>query len=186
MSEQVVTSEHIKIPADNGLSVEQLVISDIAEVVDLARHDLQGLQVFGGNESVKIYSSPEHVASEILASNAYPLYYVVLGIKQDEKITGLLTLARRDAKVGVLAYWVAEPFRGQGQAPRAVQALSSYLFERTQVERLIALVAGGDNPNTASMRTMQKAGFSFAGDVEKDGKDFYRYELRKPTQSSVE
>jgi len=75
---------------------------------------------------------------------------------------------RRSAEIG---YWLGEPFWGRGIATEAVRAVSQYAFESFDLCRL---EAGVFEWNPASMRVLEKAGYSREGrtrlSVTKDGR----------------
>ena len=75
---------------------------------------------------------------------------------------------RMSAEVG---YWLGEPFWGRGIATEAVRAVSQYAFESFDLCRL---EAGVFEWNPASMRVLEKAGYSREGrtrlSVTKDGR----------------
>lgn len=81
-----------------------------------------------------------------------------------------------------LGYWLAEKCWGKGIMSAAVRALADYVFENTELTRLFATPYGH---NTASMRVLEKAGFTKVGIMRnaeiKDGKtiDKHYYELVK-------
>lgn len=60
----------------------------------------------------------------------------------------------RSAEIG---YWLSEPSWGQGIVTDAVSALLTVAFERYDIVRL---QAGIFSPNTASMRVLEKCGFT--------------------------
>ena len=62
---------------------------------------------------------------------------------------------RRTAEIG---YWLGEPFWGQGIMTAVVQEMSSYAFRSFDIHRLAATVF---EYNHASMKVLEKAGFSF-------------------------
>ncbi len=75
---------------------------------------------------------------------------------------------RRTAEIG---YWLAEPFWGRGIMSEAVGAMTRYAFEAfADIHRLEAGVFAG---NTASMRVLEKNGYSLEGTLKdriiKDG-----------------
>lgn len=55
-----------------------------------------------------------------------------------------------------VAYWVGQPYWGQGIASEAVRVFSDYLLEHTRIERLEAFVF---EHNEMSMKVLVKAGF---------------------------
>ncbi len=59
-----------------------------------------------------------------------------------------------------LGYWVGEPYRGEGYAPEAVEALVDAGFALTGVT---AICASARVVNTASRRVIEKAGFVHVG-----------------------
>ncbi|MEM6840821.1 MAG: GNAT family protein [Bacteroidota bacterium] len=60
---------------------------------------------------------------------------------------------RRSAEIG---YWLGESYWGKGITTRAVQALSSYVFEHFDICRLYA---GVFDYNEASVRVLEKSGY---------------------------
>jgi ribosomal-protein-alanine N-acetyltransferase len=75
---------------------------------------------------------------------------------------------QRSAEIG---YWLGEPFWGRGIVTEALQAVTEYAFMRFDVCRLEAWVFGW---NAASMRVLEKAGYTLEGRarlaVTKDGR----------------
>ncbi|MBN8782634.1 MAG: hypothetical protein ABS85_13895 [Sphingobacteriales bacterium SCN 48-20] len=61
---------------------------------------------------------------------------------------------RRSGEIG---YWIGEPFWGKGYGTVAVQQLVHFTFTETNLTRLFAGVFGN---NPASMRILEKAGFT--------------------------
>jgi RimJ/RimL family protein N-acetyltransferase len=59
-----------------------------------------------------------------------------------------------------LGYWLGRPHWGRGVATAAVVAICRYGFERVGLERVHACVF---EPNTASCRVLEKAGFRLEG-----------------------
>jgi len=74
---------------------------------------------------------------------------------------------RRTAEMG---YWLAEPFWGRGITSEAVSAVTSRAFDQFDLVRIFAEPLAG---NTASIRVLEKASFSYEGrlrsHVLKDG-----------------
>jgi ribosomal-protein-alanine N-acetyltransferase len=64
---------------------------------------------------------------------------------------------RRSAEVG---FWIAEEHWGQGIATQVLQAFSEYAFQQFDLLRLHAYVFDG---NAASIRVLQKAGYTYEG-----------------------
>lgn len=86
---------------------------------------------------------------------------------------------RLNAEIG---FWLGEQFWGRGVMSEAVSLISRYIFENTDMIRLFASVY---EYNTASMRVLEKAGFTkiavFHKAAIKNGKilDLHYYELVK-------
>ena len=59
-----------------------------------------------------------------------------------------------------LGYWLGEPFWGQGIAPRAVRAITTWAFGNFPIERMQARVF---ESNPASCRVLEKAGYTYEG-----------------------
>ena len=68
---------------------------------------------------------------------------------------------RRSAEIG---YWLARPYWGRGLATAAVQAVSDYVLAHFDVCRLYAVVF---EPNVASARVLEKAGFALEATMRK-------------------
>lgn len=60
-------------------------------------------------------------------------------------------------KTAELGYWLGEPFWGRGIATEAVTALTDFAFSNFDLVRIFAGVFDG---NAASMRVLEKAGYS--------------------------
>jgi [ribosomal protein S5]-alanine N-acetyltransferase len=68
---------------------------------------------------------------------------------------------RCSAEIG---YWLARPYWGSGLATVAVQAVSAYVLAHFDVCRLYAVVF---EPNVASARVLEKAGFALEATMRK-------------------
>ena len=75
---------------------------------------------------------------------------------------------RRSAEIG---YWLGEEFWGRGIATEALQAITAHAFKNFDLCRVYASVFAW---NTASMRVLEKVGYSHEGtlkqSITKDGK----------------
>ncbi len=69
-----------------------------------------------------------------------------------------------------VAYW------GQGLATEATQAVLRYGFEEIHLSRILA---GADEPNTASLRLMKRIGMSFDRCVQLHGREAVYYGLTR-------
>jgi len=85
----------------------------------------------------------------------------------DEKAVGAIGLLlkddvyRRSAEIG---YWLGEAYWGRGIVAEAVRALTDYAFENYDICRVYA---GVFEWNTASMRVLEKAGYTFEARLKK-------------------
>ncbi|MFN4145752.1 MAG: GNAT family N-acetyltransferase [Runella sp.] len=68
---------------------------------------------------------------------------------------------RKNAEIG---YWLGEPFWGKGIASEATKEISDYAFRQFDVYRLYA---GVFEYNKASMRVLEKAGFTLEAILKK-------------------
>ncbi len=59
-----------------------------------------------------------------------------------------------------IGYWVGEEYWGKGIAPEALRAMSDIAFSAMKYKKLFAPVLG---PNKASMRVLEKCGYSLEG-----------------------
>ncbi|ERI93688.1 acetyltransferase, GNAT family [Clostridiales bacterium oral taxon 876 str. F0540] len=75
-----------------------------------------------------------------------------------------------------IGYAISKYHRNKGYTTQAVQGLTSYLFEKTNVEVLNAIAL---TSNFSSNRVIQKCGFKLEDEIKIDGHEFYHYKLRK-------
>ena len=90
-------------------------------------------------------------------------YAFFLFRKSDEALVGGLTLAnvrRGVAQAGSLGYWVGEPFARRGLMGGAVAGLVPFAFASLRLHRLEAACSPS---NAASIRLLEKAGFTREG-----------------------
>ncbi|RAJ97484.1 RimJ/RimL family protein N-acetyltransferase [Larkinella arboricola] len=108
---------------------------------------------------------------------------LVFGIYLDKTlvgVTGVVPQTDIHRLSGEIGYWLGEPYWGRGIATVAIRHMVQYTFENTD---LIRLFAGIMAPNKASMRVLEKNGFTLdliqRAAVYKAGKvlDEYRYSL---------
>jgi len=85
----------------------------------------------------------------------------------DEQLIGgigihpFIDVYRKNAEVG---YWLGEEYWGQGLASEAVQAVVDWGFEFFSLNKVVAGIFEG---NEASMRVLEKAGFSLEAVLKK-------------------
>lgn len=83
---------------------------------------------------------------------------------------------------GVLAYYLARDYWGQGLATEAGRAFIEYGFGELGLSRI---VAGANVTNLASNRVLQKLGFVWIYTGEGGGSSYHDYELRNPSAGST-
>ena len=67
-------------------------------------------------------------------------------------------------KSGSIGYWLGEPFWGKGLMTQAARAVTAHVFAQTDLARLSARVY---ETNPASMRVLEKVGYTFEGRLRK-------------------
>ena len=67
-------------------------------------------------------------------------------------------------KSGSIGYWLGEPFWGKGLMTQAARAVTAHVFAQTDLTRLSARVY---ETNPASMRVLEKVGYTFEGRLRK-------------------
>lgn len=92
-------------------------------------------------------------------------------VLHDGTFAGLMTLNDVRKKVGTaeLDYWIAFPFWGRGIATQAAQLAIAHAFEELGLH---TLYSGGLVRNIASMRVLEKNGFTKLGEFVYDGPRF--------------
>jgi RimJ/RimL family protein N-acetyltransferase len=75
-------------------------------------------------------------------------------------LIGLIAMQRRAAGGADIGYWVAPAFWGAGYALEAVEAVAAH----ARAEGLAALVAQAFQDNSASIKVLARAGFTYEGD----------------------
>lgn len=108
----------------------------------------------------------EHAASWIrMAGRQYPEVSFAIAAA-DEVIGGIGLGLQTDVnyRSSEIGYWVGEPFWGRGIATAALCGLTDYAFAHYNLIRLFAYVFEW---NPASMRVLEKAGYTYEGRLRK-------------------
>jgi len=88
-------------------------------------------------------------------------------------VIGVYTKEADYAHAAELGYWIAQEYWNQGIASKAVADFTELVFATTDIQRIYAVVAA---PNVASIKVMEKVGFSLEGilkqAVQKQGQFF--------------
>jgi ribosomal-protein-alanine N-acetyltransferase len=101
----------------------------------------------------------EHAINFIKAVNSETLI-TTFAIDYDNKLVGAIGLTLQDdvyRRSAELGYWIGEPYWGLGIASAAVKLILHIGFNRLD---LIRIYAGVFENNQASMRVLEKAGFT--------------------------
>lgn len=77
---------------------------------------------------------------------------------------------------GVLAFYIARPYWSQGYATEAGAAFVRFGFDELELEKMVATVQEG---NRASMRVLEKLGFTLTG-IEPGPLAFHHFALSRP------
>jgi RimJ/RimL family protein N-acetyltransferase len=84
----------------------------------------------------------------------------VFGIFYDDTFTGVGSIVPKEDIYrisGEIGYWIGEPFWGKGIASAAVKLLTTFAFRELGLTRLYA---GVFQHNTASMKVLEKSGYT--------------------------
>ena len=83
-------------------------------------------------------------------------------VSNDEVIGGIGLDLRQDVyvKSPLIGYWLAEPYWGKGIMHQAIKLVADHAFTNLDMICILAYVL---SPNTASMRVLEKAGFTERG-----------------------
>jgi [ribosomal protein S5]-alanine N-acetyltransferase len=84
----------------------------------------------------------------------------------DEAVGGVGLVAQEDIhrRTAEIGYWLGEAFWGRGIMTEAVRAVTDYAFETFDIVRIYA---GVFETNLASMRVLEKAGYTFEARLRK-------------------
>jgi [ribosomal protein S5]-alanine N-acetyltransferase len=73
-----------------------------------------------------------------------------------------------------ISYAVSKAYAGRGYVTKAAKALIHFLFTETKIHTLNALA---EHDNIASIKVIQKCGFSYVGDLSIDHKRLHHYQI---------
>lgn len=143
---------------------------DTCVVRDWSRDDLRPLVRNANNRNIWInlrdrFPHPynEAVGRDFLAFAAQQSPVTMWAIEVDGEAAGgiglvfLTDVERVSAEIG---YWLGEPFWGRGITTAAVRAVTAEAFRTTELQRIFALPFAD---NVASIRVLEKAGYSLEG-----------------------
>ncbi|MBU3114279.1 GNAT family N-acetyltransferase [Clostridium lacusfryxellense] len=81
-----------------------------------------------------------------------------------------------------VGYAISKYYRNKGYTTQAVQGLIKYMFEKTNIKVLNAIVL---SHNVSSNRVIQKCGFRYMNNIEIENREFYYYKLRRRITYSI-
>lgn len=100
-------------------------------------------------------------------------------LKKTSELIGFCTTGIKE-ELGIpnreIAFAISKNYRNRGYTTEVVRGLVTFLFEKTDVELLNAVILPH---NVASNRVINKCGFRYSGDVEIEGQLHYHYMLHK-------
>jgi len=141
------------------------------ERVDLKPFSLEDLEFlyrwnndpeYAGEYEPKDQVTREELKKWLLEEKPGQRWYIIQ-TKQSQKVGQLVAREKEDNTVQI-GYRVTPPARNQGHCTAAVRTVVKHLFSETDIERIIAEA----NPrNTASIRVLDKAGFTQTSYKEK-------------------
>ncbi|HWY97944.1 MAG TPA: GNAT family protein [Bacteroidia bacterium] len=152
--------------------------------------DAKDISLLANNRKVSInmrdrfpYPYTEQNALDFIANQQNKTPAETFGIFYNDKAIGLIGLFPQEDVYrfsAELGYWIGEPYWGKGITPDAINLIVPYAFDVLKLTRIYADIF---DSNPASMRVLEKCGFTFEGvfkkSVFKDGKflDSRRYAI---------
>ncbi|MFK7974527.1 MAG: GNAT family N-acetyltransferase [Halioglobus sp.] len=134
--------------------------------------DLEPLTTLLGNQQVSKYLSSrmpypytQQDAQWWITTGSKQGY--VRAITQNDELLGCIgvdTGLFEERRSGELGYWLGQPHWGKGIATAAVTQITAHMFTHTDLVRLVAPVFA---PNLASMRVLEKCGYTQEGIARK-------------------
>jgi RimJ/RimL family protein N-acetyltransferase len=102
----------------------------------------------------------------IALNQADPAHRNLAIVVDGEAVGGIGIIPQQDvfSRSAEIGYWLGAAYRGRGVATAAVSGLSDRLFATTS---LVRLFAGVFEPNRASARVLEKAGYTLEGRLRK-------------------
>ena len=94
----------------------------------------------------------------------FPNFWIIRNEKKLAGGIGLIFNNSTESHKVEIGYWIAAPFRGKGLMSEVIDHLCAYLFKHFHFVRIEAHVF---TDNTASSRTLEKAGFQREGVLRK-------------------
>ena len=136
------------------MSLRLLGSSDALRYFEAIDTNREFLSVFE-ESMVSMYPDIEAVRQDLTSSTLQTRHF---GVLADDEFAGSVSLRDRhdDTLVGVIGYWLQERFTGRGHMSIAVRSLTRYLAYRYYWYAAAVLPA-----NTASVKTLQAAGFAY-------------------------
>lgn len=169
----------IELNCGNGITLESLKTADAETIARLANNRALWLNLRDRMPQPYTLADAVWFVETALTGNLG----LVFGIYAEGEFAGVAGVVMQTdihRLSGEIGYWLGEPYWGRGIATAAIRQLVEYIFANTD---LIRLFAGIFAYNKASMRVLEKNGFTLdiiqRAAVYKAGKivDEYRYSL---------
>jgi RimJ/RimL family protein N-acetyltransferase len=138
------------------------------------RGDIEAIVKYGNNPNVSLqltdrfpypYTREDAEAWIELAESQEQ--ETLFAIADDEELIGGIGLIPQEdvySRSAMLGYWLGEPFWNRGIATLAVRAIVDWAFEELELIRIFAFVF---ESNTASVRVLEKTGFTLEGTMRR-------------------
>jgi ribosomal-protein-serine acetyltransferase len=154
----------------------QLVPGDAQAYYDLIAFDPDHLKQHG-DETADKYPDVETVRRSIEQPSNPNKYR--FGVWDGDVMVGSDNLTPEDDGKAELGSWIGKQYIGNGYAGRGRELLVDFAFNRLGLNELHCDIVVG---NDASRRSVEKSGFTFAGEfVDDEGDHMWRYVLKKST-----
>ncbi len=166
------------------IKIRKLELSDTLELAKLANNK----NVWNNLRDYIPYPYSESDAETFINFTQTQNPQQSFGIECNNELCGVISLIlqndvyRKSAEIG---YWIGQPYWGNGIATKAVKLITQYGLKKLN---LIRIYAGVFENNIASMRTLEKNGYSkegvFRKAIIKNGKtlDEHRYFILSENQ----
>lgn len=167
-------------------------MNDSVKLRSWKKNDLENLVLYANNHKISrflmdVFPHPytKKDGEDFIARVTKSEPRQVLAIDLQSVAIGAIGIHPQDdvySKNAELGYWLAEPFWGKGIMTNAIVQMVNYGFSAFEISRIYARPFEG---NPASMRALEKAGFTLearlAKTFYKEGKylDEYIYAIRK-------
>ena len=153
------------------LLIKSLQVSDFAFINELL--NTEGFLKFIGDRNVRSDDDAKAYIAKTLENEN--IHYWVVRLKPQLASVGMVSLVKRDIlPCPDIGFAFLPRYTGNGFAFEAVGAALNRIQAEYGNEAMVAIT---DNDNVPSMRLLEKLGFKYQKDIEKDGKLLRVYEI---------